>query len=48
MLLFASANSNERRKDRYTHVGTDSECMWDNAKKTSEPMQIDNIDKRID
>jgi hypothetical protein len=47
-LLFALANFNDRHKDRHTLVGTDLECKWDKPKKTTEPMEIDKIDIRID
>jgi hypothetical protein len=42
------ANFNDRHKDRHTLVGTDLECKWDKPKKTTEPMEIDKIDIRID
>ena len=47
-LLIALANFNDRHKDRHTLVGTDLECEWDKPKKTTEPMEIDKIDIRID
>jgi len=47
-LLFALANFNDRHTDCHTLVGADLECKWDKPKKTTEPMEIDKIDIRID
>lgn len=43
-LLFSLVSFSDRHKDRYSEACTDTVCMWDKPKKTSEPMEIDNID----
>ncbi|XP_061195896.1 uncharacterized protein LOC133204152 [Saccostrea echinata] len=43
-LLFSLVSFNDRHKDRYSEACTDTVCIWDKPKKTSEPMEIDTID----
>lgn len=38
----------DRHHDRHTQVGTDIKCVWDQQRKTSEPMEITSIDTRLD
>ena len=47
-LLFSLVSFNERHKDRHSEACTDTMCTWDKPKKTSEPMEIDNINLQRD
>ena len=46
--MFGLTSFCDRHKDRGTEVGTDKECVWDKPRQQSAPMEIDNIDTRIE
>lgn len=47
-LLFSLSSFPDRHRDRFTEACTDQECQWDKSKKISVPMEIDDIDIRVD
>lgn len=47
-LLFAVRGFLDRHQDRNSEACTDRECVWDKPRKTSEPMEIIDIDVRKD
>ncbi|XP_033763165.1 uncharacterized protein LOC117344514 [Pecten maximus] len=46
-LLFAMSAFCERHQDRSTEVGTDVACVWDKPKKTTTPLEIEDMDIRV-
>ncbi|KAJ8310010.1 LOW QUALITY PROTEIN: hypothetical protein KUTeg_011875 [Tegillarca granosa] len=47
-LLFAVAEFCERHQDRHTLVGTIMECKWDKPRTRSEPVEVNDIDVRLE
>ena len=47
-MLFSLGGFNKRHKDRFTEACTDVACVWDKPKKSTEPMEILDIDTRKD
>lgn len=47
-LIFSLSSVSDRHRDRLTEACTDQECKWDKPKKTSMPIEIDDIDLRTD
>ena len=43
-LLFSLSSYSDRHRDRFTETCIDQEFQWDKPKKTSVPMEIDDID----